>query len=325
MMVVVVGFRFYYPHSNSSCRSRSMLLSIRKLQGRRTFTRFFPCSSSSKTNNYFPSPHTHLSFSSKSAEPNRLNDSTLEDPSTSLPKDSPFPGLEDVMMGYIFGKKKATEVAHSVWRHIVQNGDILVDATCGNGYDTLAMVKMVADKPSTGRVYAMDIQKAALESTSYLLDESLDSDELVFGCPKDAKYMIVMRICMPNLSGITSHSGGKGLVELFAICHSRMEEVVPKGIPVRLVAFNLGYLPGGDKATITKSETTLQALEAAKRMLAPGGLISLVVYVGHPGGREEYEAVQAFASGLPVENWICCKLQMLNRSSAPILVLLLNR
>lgn len=198
------------------------------------------------------------------------------------------------MMGYIFGKKKATEVAHSVWRHIVQNGDILVDATCGNGYDTLAMVKMVADKSSTGRVYAMDIQKAALESTSSLLDESLDSDE-------------------------------KGLVELFAICHSRMEQVVPKGIPVRLVAFNLGYLPGGDKATITKSETTLQALEAAKRMLAPGGLISLVVYVGHPGGREEYEAVQAFASGLPVENWICCKLQMLNRSSAPILVLLLNR
>ncbi|XP_058219259.1 uncharacterized protein LOC131329868 [Rhododendron vialii] len=293
--MMVVGFRFYYPHSNSSRRNRSMLLSIQKLQGRRSFTRFFPCSSSSKTNNdYFPSPHTHLSFSSKSAEPNRLNDSKLEDQSNSLPKGSPFPGLEDVMMGYIFGKKKATEVAHSVWRHIVQNGDILVDATCGNGYDTLAMVKMVADKSSTGRVYAMDIQKAALESTSSLLDESLDSDE-------------------------------KGLVELFAICHSRMEEVVPKGIPVRLVAFNLGYLPGGDKATITESETTLQALEAAKRMLAPGGLISLVVYVGHPGGREEYEAVQAFASGLPVENWICCKLQMLNRSSAPILVLLLNR
>lgn len=66
-----------------------------------------------------------------------------------------------------------------VWRHIVQNGDILVDATCGNGYDTLAMVKMVADKSSTGRVYAMDIQKAALESTSSLLDESLDSDEVL--------------------------------------------------------------------------------------------------------------------------------------------------
>lgn len=52
----------------------------------------------------------------------------------------------------------------------------------------------------------------------------------------------------------------------------------------RLVAFNLGYLPGGNKAITTKSETTLQALEAASRILKPGGLISLVVYVGHPGG-----------------------------------------
>lgn len=52
----------------------------------------------------------------------------------------------------------------------------------------------------------------------------------------------------------------------------------------RLVAFNLGYLPGGDKTIITKPETTLPALEAAKGILMPGGLISLVVYVGHPGG-----------------------------------------
>lgn len=54
---------------------------------------------------------------------------------------------------------------------------------------------------------------------------------------------------------------------------------------VRLVAFNLGYLPGGDKKIITRSETTVLALEAAKRILAPGGLISIVTYVGHPGGR----------------------------------------
>lgn len=53
----------------------------------------------------------------------------------------------------------------------------------------------------------------------------------------------------------------------------------------RLVAFNLGYLPGGDKEIKTRSETTLMALEAAKRILIPGGLISIVVYVGHPGGR----------------------------------------
>ncbi|CAB4275548.1 unnamed protein product [Prunus armeniaca] len=51
-----------------------------------------------------------------------------------------------------------------------------------------------------------------------------------------------------------------------------------------LVAFNLGYLLGGDKTIITESETTLKALEVAKSIVLPGGLISLVVYVGHLGG-----------------------------------------
>ncbi|KAK2980182.1 hypothetical protein RJ640_007272 [Escallonia rubra] len=181
-----------------------------------------------------------------------------------------------------------------VWKHVVKEGDSLVDATCGNGNDTLAMVKMVAEKSCRGRVYAMDVQKIALENTFSLLDEELSTDE-------------------------------KELVELFAICHCKMEEVVPTGVPVRLVAFNLGYLPGGDKTLVTTSETTLLALEAAKRILAPQGLISIVVYVGHPGGREEFETVRAFASELPVDNWICCNLQLLNRPLAPVLVFLFKR
>lgn len=53
----------------------------------------------------------------------------------------------------------------------------------------------------------------------------------------------------------------------------------------RLVAFNLGYLPGSDKTVTTKPETTILALEAAERILIRDGLISMVVYVGHSGGR----------------------------------------
>lgn len=181
-----------------------------------------------------------------------------------------------------------------LWKRVVQKGDALVDATCGNGHDTLAMLKMVADKSISGHVYAMDIQKTALKNTMSLLDISLNPDE-------------------------------KKIVEVFATCHSKMEEVIPRDISVRLVAFNLGYLPGGDKTLITKSETTILGLKAAQRILAPGGLISIVVYVGHPGGMDEFERVQAFASGLPVENWICCKLQMLNRPLAPILVFIFKR
>ncbi|KAJ0043416.1 hypothetical protein Pint_18138 [Pistacia integerrima] len=93
----------------------------------------------------------------------------------------------------------------------------------------------------------------------------------------------------------------------------------------RLVAFNLGYLPGGDKTVITTAETTLLALEAAERIVVRGGLISIVVYVGHPGGRKELETVEAFAGRLSVDNWICCKFQMLNRPLAPLLVFLFKR
>lgn len=128
-----------------------------------------------------------------------------------------------------------------------------MDATCGNGYDTLAMVNMVSDKSHSGRVYAMDIQETALKNTMSLLDGLRDPDE-------------------------------KEMVKLFGTCHSKMEEVVPRGVTVRLVAFNLGYLPGGDKTVITKSETTLLGMEGATRILASGGVISMMVYVGHPGG-----------------------------------------
>ncbi|MBA0875924.1 hypothetical protein Goshw_025832 [Gossypium schwendimanii] len=222
---------------------------------------------------------------------------------------SPLSGLEDELVGYIFGKKKATEVAHLVWRHVLHKGDIVIDATCGNGYDTVAMLKMVADESGHGRVYGMDIQTEALENTSSLLDETVTQKEVL----------------LDFFSTLSSLSQKKELVKLFPICHSRMDEVLPENSAVRLVAFNLGYLPGGDKGIITTSKTTLLALEASKKMLILGGLISLVVYVGHPGGREELETVEAFASGLCVDGWICCKFQMLNRPLAPVLVFIFKR
>ena len=65
-----------------------------------------------------------------------------------------------------------------VWRHLVQKGDTVVDATCGNGFDTLKMLKLVADDSGKGCVYAMDIQKDALDNTSSLLEESLNQDQV---------------------------------------------------------------------------------------------------------------------------------------------------
>ncbi|KAJ4763734.1 S-adenosyl-L-methionine-dependent methyltransferases superfamily protein [Rhynchospora pubera] len=203
-------------------------------------------------------------------------------------------GVEEALMGFISGTRKATEVAQAVWKKIVWKGDTVIDATCGNGHDTLALVKLVADKSGKGRVYGIDIQQSAIDSTFSLLEMSADEHE-------------------------------RKLVQLFEVCHSKMEEIVPKENPVRLVAFNLGYLPGGDKTLITMPHTTEMALRAASKILDSKGLISIIVYVGHPGGSNELEIVEAFASSLPAETWVGCKFEMLNRPTAPILVLLFKK
>ena len=52
-----------------------------------------------------------------------------------------------------------------------------------------------------------------------------------------------------------------------------------------VVAFNLGYLPKGDKSVITEIRSTIQALESAISLVRPKGVITIVSYVGHQGGR----------------------------------------
>lgn len=54
----------------------------------------------------------------------------------------------------------------------------MVDATCGNGNDTFALIKMVADERGQGRVYGMDIQDSAIQNTSSFLKMAVDSHEV---------------------------------------------------------------------------------------------------------------------------------------------------
>lgn len=209
-------------------------------------------------------------------------------------EDSPQLGLEDGLTDFMFGKRKVTDVAHMVWRHVLRGGDFVIDATCGNGQDTLALAKLVCRESKKGLIYGMDVQQSALQNTSSLLDSTLS--------PNERKH-----------------------VRLFPLCHSRMEDIVPKGLSARLVAFNLGYLPGGNKELITRSETTLLALDAAAKVLGSGGLISVMSYIGHPGGREEYETVRSFATNLPTTTWVSSEYEILNRLSGPLLIFMFKR
>ena len=158
----------------------------------------------------------------------------------------------------------SVDIGHLVIQERVRPGDEVVDATAGNGHDTLFLAGLVGE---TGRVFAFDLQAAAIESTRARLAEA------------------------GVLDRCTLHHAG----------HQFLSETLPGDSKGKLAAvvFNLGWLPGHDKSCITRTETTLVAVNAALEWLRPGGLLCVVVYPGHQGGEEEASAIAAWASALP--------------------------
>lgn len=146
---------------------------------------------------------------------------------------------------------RPTQAAHRLVRERVEAGDRVVDATVGNGHDTVFLAGLVG---RTGQVDGFDIQSDALESTRQKL-AALSHDQ------------------------VTLHQVG----------HETMADLVEP--PVQAVMFNLGYLPGGDKRVVTRAASTSRAILAALGLLSRSGIVSVVVYPGHPGGREEADAV----------------------------------
>ena len=108
-----------------------------------------------------------------------------------------------------FDFKSARHWAQALIREAVGEGGVVVDATMGNGYDTAWLCELVG--PS-GRVYAFDIQPAALERTRARL----------------------------AAQGLSSRA------ELFCAGHERLREFVHA--PIDAALFNLGWLPGAETA-----------------------------------------------------------------------------
>ena len=66
------------------------------------------------------------------------------------------------------------QMAHAFLSEVITKEDIVVDATMGNGYDTLFLAQLAK------KVYAFDIQKQALEQTTKRLTEAkVDNVELL--------------------------------------------------------------------------------------------------------------------------------------------------
>jgi hypothetical protein len=182
------------------------------------------------------------------------------------------------------------ELAHHYWKQLIKVGDHVIDATCGNGHDTLVLAEQVLS-PSSGRVYAFDIQPQALVKTEQLLKTGLKE----------------------NL---------RNKVFLMQQCHSKWpEEIASQSI--KLIVYNLGYLPGGDKGVTTRRGTTLASIESGLSLLALGGAISITCYPGHEEGGNEEELILKELSKLDAREYSCCLHRWINRSPlAPSLLLI---
>lgn len=172
--------------------------------------------------------------------------------------------------------KDPVSISHQWLAAVLKDDMVAVDATVGNGYDTLFLAEQVG---SRGRVYGFDIQEEAIRETEKRLREHQVEDR----------------------------------VQLIMAGHERLLEFVH--VPINGMIFNLGYRPKGDKNIITRPETTLEALEAGMKLLLPLGLIILTVYIGHPGGLDEWGKLQKYISRLTQEDWDVVQLNFPNRNN----------
>ncbi len=165
-----------------------------------------------------------------------------------------------------------TERAHQLIREVANSGDSAIDATTGNGHDTLFLARLVGPQ---GKVFAADIQNQALQSAQLHL----------------------------------KHEENTAPVEWVLAGHETMAQWLPRKYRghIKAIMFNLGYLPGGDKTIITRSDTTLSALEQSCQVLAPGGRITMIAYTGHPGGTEEARQIRHWLETLNPNqyHWHC--------------------
>lgn len=178
-------------------------------------------------------------------------------------------------------------------RAYVRPGDVVIDATCGNGHDTLRLAQM-----QPGHLYAFDVQPAAIQATRDRLTQA--------GFDPGDPAMPITLLCM-------------GHEKMGAYFQKRSESFA------RAIVFNLGYLPGGDKSNTTQTDTTLQAVQDSLDLLMPEGLLCVTMYSGHPEGANEKRALLAYAEGLDRKRWHVSYISMLNQKNAPPEILLITR
>ncbi|MDX8359220.1 class I SAM-dependent methyltransferase [Cytobacillus sp. IB215316] len=172
----------------------------------------------------------------------------------------------------------------------LSKGDLAIDATVGNGNDTLFLSQLVGE---SGHIYGFDIQEQAILSTTKLLE---------------------------------THNVYNG-VTLYQASHDTIIDTIPTELHghIKAAVFNLGYLPGGNKEIVTKPTSTIQALEQLLSVLAVGGIIIIVIYSGHPEGKIERDEILHYASTLNQKDASVLQYKFINQINNPPFIIAIEK
>jgi SAM-dependent methyltransferase len=163
-------------------------------------------------------------------------------------------------------------LAKSYWQAHLQPHDIAIDATCGNGHDTLFLTELC-------HTIGLDIQPEAIAKTNIHAPKAI----------------------------------------LHRLSHAHIDQI-PLPYAPRLIVYNLGYLPGGNKSITTQTDSTLDSVQKGLELLAPNGALSITCYPGHDEGLREETALLEWAAALPSSRYQVCHHRWLNRHRSPSLL-----
>ena len=190
--------------------------------------------------------------------------------------------------------------AHAFAAEVLTPGGAAVDLTVGRGQDTLFLFQRLGPE---GTIIGFDVQKEALADTAALLE--------------DAGARV------KNFSARKKPLPPTPQVSLICASHAEVGRYV--AIAPQVVLANLGYLPGGDRGIATRVESSRLALQTSLALLAPGGRLIVVVYVGHEEGARESQMIEAWAAQLCSRSFYVLRLENFNRHQSPYLIVIERR
>ncbi|AZP05539.1 tRNA (mnm(5)s(2)U34)-methyltransferase [Jeotgalibaca ciconiae] len=184
--------------------------------------------------------------------------------------------------------KNAVSFSHDLLKQTIVPGDLVIDATVGNGNDTILLAQLTG---SRGTVIGFDIQASAIEKTRQKL----------------------------LLTGLGER------VTLHQVGHENAESYLPKNKEIGAIIYNLGYLPGGDKSITTLKDSTIKSIVSLLPHLRIGSLLIIVIYSGHPAGTEEKDALLQFSEQLDQKEFSVLRYQFINQKNEPPFIIAIER